>query len=165
MVVGGQSEKQLVPQTEIFDGQSWSPAADLPTPREHLAAVSDGTYVYTIGGRFLSADKNSAALERFDPAAGDWVRLVDMPTPRGSYGAAYLDGRIVVVGGEEPTQVLGTVEMFDIADERWSTVKPMPTPRHAQAVVAVGQTVYCIGGANRPAHEGAVATIEALDFA
>jgi hypothetical protein len=32
-------------------------------------------------------------------------------------------------------------------------------------VVAVGETVYCIGGANRPAHEGAVATIEALDFA
>jgi serine/threonine protein kinase/N-acetylneuraminic acid mutarotase len=165
VVVGGQSAKQLVPATEVYDGQSWSQAADLPTPREHLAAVSDGTYVYTVGGRFLSADKNSAAFERFDPASGDWVRLVDMPTPRGSYGAVYLDGRIVVVGGEEPTQVLGTVEMYDTADGKWSTVKPMPTPRHAQAVVAVGETVYCIGGANRPAHEGAVATIEALDFA
>ena len=42
----------------------------MPTPREHLAAVSDGTYVYAVGGRFLSADKNSAALERFDPAIG-----------------------------------------------------------------------------------------------
>ena len=165
VVVGGQSEKQLVAATEIFDGQSWSQGADLPTPREHLAAVSDGVYVYTVGGRFLSADKNSAAFERFDPSTGDWVHLVDMPTPRGSYGAAYLDGRIVVVGGEEPTQVLGTVEMYDTADGKWSTVKPMPTPRHAQAVVAVGETVYCIGGANRPAHEGAVATIEALDFA
>ena len=42
VVAGGQNEKQLVPQTEVFDGQSWKDAADLPTPREHLAAMSDG---------------------------------------------------------------------------------------------------------------------------
>ena len=70
VVVGGQNEKQLVAQTEVFDGQSWKEAADLPTPREHLAAVSDGVYVYTVGGRFLSADENSAAFERFDPESG-----------------------------------------------------------------------------------------------
>ena len=119
VVVGGQNEKQLVPQTEVFDGQSWTDAADLPTPREHLAAVSDGFYVYTVGGRFLSADKNSAAFERFDPQSGEWTKLVDMPTPRGSYGAAFIDGRIVAVGGEEPTRVLATAEMYDIAEGKW----------------------------------------------
>ncbi|MGZ6780272.1 MAG: Kelch repeat-containing protein, partial [Mycobacterium sp.] len=36
VVVGGQDQKKLVPQTEVFDGQSWTEAADLPTPREHL---------------------------------------------------------------------------------------------------------------------------------
>jgi N-acetylneuraminic acid mutarotase len=164
VVVGGQNDKQIVPQTEVFDGNSWRDAADLPTPREHLAAVSDGTYVYAIGGRFLSSDKNSAALERFDPAAGTWTKLLGMPTPRGSYGATYLDGRIVVVGGEEPTMVLNVVEMYDIATGKWSTITPMPTPRHAAAVAAVGNTVYCIGGANRPTHEGPIATVEALDF-
>ena len=64
VLVGGQNEKKLVPQTEVFDGKSWTDAADLPTPREHLAPVSDGFYVYTVGGRFLSTDKNSAAFER-----------------------------------------------------------------------------------------------------
>ncbi len=92
------------PQTEVFDGKSWTQAADLPTPREHLAAVSDGVYVYTVGGRNLSADENSAAFERFDPESGNWEKLANMPTPRGSYGAAFIDGRIVVVGGEEPTR-------------------------------------------------------------
>ena len=164
VVVGGQNAKQLVPQTEVFDGNSWQDAADMPTPREHLAAVSDGTYVYAIGGRFLSSDKNSAALERFDPASGAWTRLVGMPTPRGSYGATYIDGRIVVAGGEEPTMVLNVVEMYDIADGKWSTLAPMPTPRHGEVVAMVGNTVYCIGGANRPTHEGPIATVEALDF-
>lgn len=164
VAVGGQNAKQLVPQTEVFDGSSWKDAADMPTPREHLAAVSDGTYVYTIGGRFLSSDKNSAALERFDPQSGQWTKLVGMPTPRGSYGATYIDGRILAVGGEEPTRVLNVVEMYDISEAKWSTLPPMPTPRHAEVVATVGNTVYVIGGANRPTHEGPIATVEALDF-
>lgn len=164
VVAGGQNAKQLVPQTEVFDGNSWRDADNMPTPREHLAAASDGTYMYAVGGRFLSADKNSAAFERFDPQAGTWTKLVDMPTPRGSYGATFIDGRIVAVGGEEPTQVLGVAEMYDIADAKWTTLPPMPTPRHAEAVATVGNTVYCVGGANRPTHEGPVATVEALDF-
>jgi serine/threonine protein kinase/N-acetylneuraminic acid mutarotase len=164
VVAGGQNEKELVPQTEVFDGKSWKDEADLPTPREHLAAVSDGFYVYTVGGRFLSADKNSAAFERFDPQSGEWTKLVDMPTPRGSYGATVIDGRIVALGGEEPTQVLATAEMYDIAEGKWISLPPMPTARHGEVVATVGNTVYSIGGANRPTHEGPVATVEALDF-
>jgi N-acetylneuraminic acid mutarotase len=164
VVVGGQNEKQVVPQTEVFDGQSWTDAAELPTPREHLAAVSDGQYLYTVGGRFLSADKNSAAFERFDPVSGEWTKLVDMPTPRGSYGAALVDGRIVVVGGEEPTRVLTAAEMYDIAQEKWTALSPITTARHGEVVAAVGNTVYVIGGADRPTHEGAVERVEALDF-
>lgn len=164
VVVGGQNDRQLVAQTEVFDGESWTQAADIPTPREHLAAVFDGTYVYTVGGRFLSADENSAAFERFDPVSGNWDRLPDMPTPRGSYGAAYIDGRVVAAGGEEPTRVLATVEMYDVASDKWRTVAPINTPVHGQVVAAVGSTVYCIGGADRPTHEGPVDSVEALDF-
>ncbi|HEV7851735.1 MAG TPA: kelch repeat-containing protein, partial [Mycobacterium sp.] len=164
VVVGGQNDKQLVKQTEVFDGDSWTEAPGMPTPREHLAAVSDGVYVYTVGGRNLSADENSAAFQRFDPASGNWESLPDMPTPRGSYGAAYIDGRIVVAGGEEPTRVLATVEMYDIATRKWATLAPINTPVHGEVVAAAGSTVYCIGGADRPTHESAVATVEALDF-
>ncbi|WP_319453757.1 MULTISPECIES: protein kinase domain-containing protein [unclassified Mycobacterium] len=164
VVVGGQNDKQLVAQTEVFDGQKWTQAADLPTPREHLAAVSDGSYVYALGGRNLSADENSAAFERFDPESEKWEKLAAMPTPRGSYGAAFIDGRIVVVGGEEPTRVLDTAEMYDISNGTWTTLAAKGTPRHGQVVAAVGSTVYCIGGAGRPSHEGPIATVEALDF-
>jgi N-acetylneuraminic acid mutarotase len=164
VVFGGQNEKKIVASTEVFDGKSWRAAEDLPTPREHLVAVSDGTYVYALGGRFLSADKNSAAFERFDPQSGKWTTLPDMPTPRGSYGAAFIDGRIVAAGGEEPTRVLSTVEMFDLAGGKWTALAPMPTARHAEVVAVVGNTVYVIGGADRPTHEGPIATVEALDF-
>ena len=87
-----------------------------------------------------------------------------MPTARGSFGAAYIDGRIVAVGGEEPTRVLATVEMYDIVTRTWTTLAPITTPVHGQVVAAVGSTLWCIGGADRPTHEGAVATVAALDF-
>jgi hypothetical protein len=89
-----------------------------------------------------------------------------MPTPRDSYGATFIDGRVVVVGGEEPTRVLDTVEMYDIAEGKWISLPPMPmpTPRHGEVVATVGNTVYVIGGANRPSHEGGISTVEALDF-
>lgn len=164
VVVGGQNEKHLVRQTEVFDGTSWAEAAEIPTPREHLAAVSDGVHVYTLGGRSLSADENSAVVERFDPTSDTWEALPDMPTARGSFGAAYIDGRIVAVGGEEPTRVLATVEMYDIVTRTWTTLAPITTPVHGEVVAAVGSTLWCIGGADRPTHEGAVATVAALDF-
>lgn len=164
VVVGGQDAKQLIAPTEVFDGTAWTQAAHLPVPREHLAAVSDGAFVYAVGGRELSSDENSAAFERFDPVAGTWETLPDQPTPRGSYGAAVVDGRIVTVGGEDPTRVLATVELYDIATAKWISLAPLVTPVHGEVVAAVGGTIYCIGGADRPTHEGAVATVEALDF-
>jgi hypothetical protein len=60
--------------------------------------------------------------------------------------------------------VIAVADMYDIADGKWTTSTPMPTPRHAEVVAAIGNTVYCIDGANRPTHEGAIATVEALDF-
>ena len=83
VVVGGQADGRLIDTTEVFDGKRWSDGADIPTPREHVAAASDGRFVYVVGGRAMSPDKNSAALERYDPADDRWQRLPDMPTGRG----------------------------------------------------------------------------------
>ena len=58
VVVGGQADGKLVAETEVFDGEGWKDVAEIPTPREHLGAASDGRYVYAVGGRELSADKN-----------------------------------------------------------------------------------------------------------
>ena len=81
----------------------WKDVAEIPTPREHLGAASDGRYVYAVGGRELSADKNVGSLERYDPAADSWQELEGMPTASGSVGAAYAGGRVVAVGGESST--------------------------------------------------------------
>lgn len=167
VVVGGQdADGQVADTTLVFDGEGWSEGEPLPTLREHLAAASDGRYVYAVGGRNLSAEENSSALERYDPASDSWEELPAMPTARGSLGGAAVIKRdqLVVVGGEEPTGVLATVEAFDISEERWSSLPDIPTPRHGAAVVGVGKSVYVIGGATGAGHSASTKAAEAFDF-
>jgi hypothetical protein len=162
VVLGGQADSRLVDTTEVFDGKQWSNGANLPTPREHLAAASDGHFVYAVGGRALSPDKNSPALERYEPATDHWQRLPDMPTARGGLGAAIADGHLFALGGESPTGVLGEVESYSLASKAWSTAPSMRTPRHGIAVAAIDHSLYSLGGAPRPGHASASATAEAL---
>jgi serine/threonine protein kinase len=160
VVVGGQDDGRLVKTTEVFDGKKWSDGADIPTPREHLAAASDGKYAYVVGGRNLGPDKNSAALERYDPASDSWKQLPDMPTARGGLGAAIVGGRLFAVGGESPTRALGAVESYDIGRETWSSAPSMRTPRHGIVVEPIDRSVYAFGGAPKPGHASAVADAE-----
>jgi N-acetylneuraminic acid mutarotase len=162
VVAGGQANDKLVPTTEVFDGKRWTTGADIPTPREHTAAVSDGRFLYAVGGRHLSSSENSAALERYDPKADRWERLPDMPTPRGGLGAALAGGRIWAIGGETATDVMGTVESYDLAAKSWSKGPKMRTPRHGVTAQGIGRTVYALGGATRAGHATAVATAEAF---
>jgi serine/threonine protein kinase len=164
VVVGGQADNRLVDTTEVFDGKRWRSGASIPTPREHLAAVSDGHYLYAVGGRALSADKNSAALERYDLNTNRWLSLRDMPTPRGGLGAGISDGHLFAVGGESPTGVLGAVESYDLARNRWSRAPKMRTPRHGITVAIVERSLYALGGAPRPGHASASGTAEALSL-
>ena len=164
VLTGGQADGELVAETEVFDGRAWSDGADLPSPREHLAAAADGRYAYAVGGRELSADQNSARLDRYDPAADTWERLPDMPTARGGLGAAVVGGQIVAVGGESTTGVYDDVETYDIAKRGWSKAAKLPTGRHGLAVVAIGSSLYALAGADQPSHGTAVATAELLRF-
>jgi non-specific serine/threonine protein kinase len=156
VVFGGQNEGRLLKTTEVFDGKQWKEVADIPTPREHLAAAADRNYAYAVGGRDLGPDKNYAALERYDPESDTWQRLPDMPTARGGLGAAITGGHLIAVGGESPTRALGAVQSFNIATQDWSDAPSMRTPRHGLDVEAIGDALYALGGATRPGHASAV---------
>jgi non-specific serine/threonine protein kinase len=164
VVTGGQAEGRLVRATEVFDGTRWRTAAELPDPREHLAAAADARHVYVVGGRDLSADANRQRLDRYDPAADKWERLPDMPTARGGLAAAMVEGHLVTVGGERSTGVYDDVEIYDPGRRRWSSGPAMRTPRHGLGAVAVGGALYALAGADGPSHATAVAAAEVLRF-
>jgi N-acetylneuraminic acid mutarotase len=164
VVVGGQADGKLVPQTEVFDGERWTDVAEIPTPREHLGAASDGRYLYAVGGRALSADQNSGTLERYDPAGDSWTKLDAMPKPTGSVGVTYAGGRVIAIGGEATTSVSDAVQAYDIPKGSWSQLPALPTARHGVAVSAIDNSVYATGGATEPGHIGSTKEADVLDL-
>jgi len=164
VVVGGQADGKLVRQTEVFDGERWTDAAAMPTPREHLAAASDGRYLYAVGGRDLTAAANLPALERYDPANDSWTKLDDMPRNVGSVGVAYVRGRVLAVGGEGITHPFDAVQAFDVTSNRWSPLPALPAPRHGVAVTGLGNSLYAIGGARAAGHVQATDAVDVLDL-
>jgi serine/threonine protein kinase len=160
---GGKTETE-VKTTEIYNGKSWHDAPDIPVPGDHLAGVTDGTYLYAIGGRNLSVSENHNALQRFNPATGQWTQLTPMPAADSDFGAAYMDGQLITFGGENLFSVFKTTRAYNLATKKWSTLQDLPVARHGLGVAVLGQTIYAIDGAAEPGHDGSTSTMEKLRF-
>ncbi|HTQ15995.1 Kelch repeat-containing protein, partial [Mycobacterium sp.] len=167
VVAGGRTAgtppTEVIP-TEIFDGTSWRDAAGIPVPGDHLAAASDGTYLYTVGGRRLEAASNTAAVQRFDPATNQWVQLKAAPGKVSDAGAAFIGGRLIVAGGESTGTVFSTVWAYDPVTSTWSSLPNLAEPRHGLALVAIASTLYAIDGASQTGHNASTPTLQTLTF-
>ena len=167
VVIGGRTGGKTqtnVKTTEIYNGKSWRDAPDIPVPGDHLAGVTDGTYLYAIGGRNLSVSENHNALQRFNPATGQWTQLTPMPAADSDFGAAYIDGQLVTFGGENLFTVFRTARSYNLATKKWSALQDLPVSRHGMAVAVLGQTIYAMDGAAEPGHDGSTSTMEKLRF-
>jgi non-specific serine/threonine protein kinase len=168
VVVGGRTgSEQLVRQTEVFDGKAWRDGASIPVPGDHLAAASDGSYLYAVGGRKFDSPHNTKAVQRYDPATDRWTHLANLPRPLSGTGVAIVDGELIVAGGENTTpQVVSTVQAYDLTAPTgtWTTLPSLTLARHGLAVAAIGNTVYAIGGSTEPGHTASTDTVDALTF-
>lgn len=152
IVVGGATGGRLATSTLIYDGllDEWIQRADIPTPRDHLAAVWLGDRVCAIGGRTLSMSRNLAALECYEPSADSWERLPAAPTARGGVGAGVAGQRLFFIGGEQPSGTFDEVEIYDPGTRTWSAGPDLPTPRHGMGIVSTGDQVFVMTGGPTP---------------
>ncbi|PRC51201.1 hypothetical protein C6A85_65350, partial [Mycobacterium sp. ITM-2017-0098] len=80
VVTGGvDAGGRVLNTTEVYDGTGWTLGAPMPTPRQLLAAASDGTLVYAVGGTSGTADL--ASVEAYDPSADTWTTMPALPEP------------------------------------------------------------------------------------
>lgn len=121
-----------------------------PTPREHLAAAAANGRVYAVGGRRAGYDTNVATVEVLAAGARAWTRLPPLPQARGGTGTAFVSGRIISIGGEEPAGTIASVYAYGPAERRWRRLANLPTPRHGLGVVAHRDRVFAVGGGPDP---------------
>jgi N-acetylneuraminic acid mutarotase len=151
-VVGGVDDRRGLAQValalDLRTGR-WSRVPG-PTPREHLAAAAANGRIYALGGRRAGYDTNVALVEMLVAGARAWTRLPPLPQARGGTGAAFVSGRLVSIGGEEPAGTIASVFAYRPGEPRWRRLATLPTPRHGLGVVAHRGRVYAVGGGPEP---------------
>jgi len=130
---------------------TWTAKASLPSsPRSETVAVTDGTFVYLIGGRPVSTVGHD--LWRYNPANNTWNSLASMPTTRATeHMAVYYNGNIYVVGGrttDAPTGGgdLAVLEIYHVATNTWTTGTPLPSALADAYTVLLNGKIYVFGG-------------------
>ena len=123
----------------------------MPTPRDHLAAVTAGNRIYAIGGRpELDYRRNMGTVEEYDPQANQWRSRANLPTPRSGITAGVINDWIYVIGGESGEGTFATNEAYHPATDQWRTMTPMPTARHGLGSAVVNGRLYAISGGPTP---------------
>lgn len=138
--------------------RAYDPATDAWAPRAGLgagvradagAAVIDNV-LYLAGGR--NASSTVGIHESFNPAAavnGAWTTRAPMLTARTGTGAAALDGKFYVIGGQSVGGAFSNhVEVYDPLTNAWTTRAAMPTARADHVLLAHNGRLYAIGGTN-----------------
>jgi N-acetylneuraminic acid mutarotase len=150
-VAGGRLGSTLS-AVEVYDPETdrWSRVPDMPTAREHLAAVESGGRLWTLGGRASFVGPQYANVEIYDPASETWVAGLPLPAGRGGLAAAALGDHVFVFGGEAPFRIFSATEMYEATGSRWIAKEPMRTPRHGIGAAVLGGRIWIPGGARRP---------------
>lgn len=149
-------------------------------PLQSVALVAAGARLVRVGGMGAHNRpgeeedlRSSAETWSYDPAAGSWERLADLPAPRSSHDAAVAGHAVVVAGGwrldgaREPVwHDTACVLDLERPEPAWREL-PQPFRRRAASAVAVrggsGWRVYVMGGLDE---EGEVSQrVDVLDLA
>jgi subtilisin family serine protease/N-acetylneuraminic acid mutarotase len=127
----------------------WTAIANYPIPiMDNSAVTADDGTVYSIGG---SAPATLNEVRAFDPDEGAWSSRGAMAWERARPAAAYINGRIYVVGGWWTSgQPVDTLEIYNPAADSWTTGAPVPVAFASSAVGVVDETMYVVGGCSGP---------------
>jgi N-acetylneuraminic acid mutarotase len=135
---------------------SWSELATYAEGTQGLALVPFENDLVACGGSTLRntiespADQHaSTACYRYVSATNAWTPFAPLPTPRSSFDAAVLGGRIYAVGGWNISGAASTGSfsstMAVYADGAWTEVA-LPFQRRALAVAATSTHLIALGG-------------------
>ncbi len=143
---------------DLFDpvAASWIHAAPMATQRtSHTATLlADGRVLVTGGSTVSTAAAkgyvNNLSAEIYDPVANQWTAAAPMSVARSHHTATRLpDGRVLVVGGENASYLVGaTAEIYDPALDTWTVTATPPVSarsQHTATLLPDGQVLLAGG--------------------
>lgn len=142
----GEAEEQAA---AVPAAPPWENIANHPVRvYDNTAATFDGE-VYSVGGASVGIGSLDD-LNIYDPAANAWRRGPDMDETRQKPAAAFVDGKLHVVGGFDDFGVgrgaKRTMEVYDPATGQWSAGADAPYGSAGAASAVLDGKLYLVGG-------------------
>ena len=149
----GSTVESYVPPPAPPVTRPWDPApADLPFGIIDHAAASAGGHLYVVGGRAFTG--YLASTFRWKPGDAAWAAAADLTSARANLGATVAgDGRLYVVGGDDDSNPIDTVEAYAPEADHWFTVASLPAGGRTSLGVTLGPDgrIWAIGGSGAAA--------------
>lgn len=135
-------------------GTSWTQAAPLPNPRNHIAVVALNGKIYVIGGQHRNNEgtENQEQVDVYDPATDSWTRAANLPRPHSHTSAStfIMANRIISVGGSGNDGRNGTplasVLLYDPQTDVWIALPPLPEGRKTPVADAIDEQIVVATG-------------------
>ena len=122
-----------------------------------VGTASAGTFSIRVSVTDRDGLRSNELSGNFRIAPFPWVTRRAMPVPRNSFATATVNGRIYVIGGDDPAAgvipapAVDRVDAYDPASDTWSTAPAMPVAAKGHAAVAIGGRIYVTGGYSQTA--------------
>lgn len=129
----------------------WVARQAMPAPRDGFATATVNGRIYVLGGDDPTAGIIPApAVNRvdvYDTASNTWSSIAAMPVRVKSHGAAAVDGRIYVAGGQsDVAPAVKTLQVYDPATGLWAVKAPLPYELRDLATTTAGGRLWVFGG-------------------
>lgn len=125
---------------------TWSEVAPLPQALHHLAATSDSTNVFVVGGMTGLASRPLDSVFVYDPIRNAWSELGQLNDFRGDAAALHVGGQLHVLGGTTTAGTDGAFEIYSPERKGWNGLPTMPTARRGHQLVPLEGSLYALGG-------------------
>ncbi|XP_065916819.1 influenza virus NS1A-binding protein homolog A-like [Dysidea avara] len=108
--------------------------------------VSDGEYVYVVGGYNRTSCLDT--VEMYNKAENRWQYVSKLTTKRSRCAAVSLNGSLYALGGSDGHRDLDSMEVYMPETDQWKMVKAMMTEgKSSFGAVTLNGNIYVIGGA------------------
>ncbi|XP_054167850.1 kelch-like protein diablo [Oppia nitens] len=138
-VCGGENEDTC---EYYLDKNLWEFSTPMGEKREGLALVSNGAYLYAIGG--YDGYNYLSSMERYDPTSRQWVPMKSMHSTRAFFGAASFKDKIFVCGGHGTGTAI--CESYDPKLNQWTPIASIKDKRFDFKLIAFEDELYAFGG-------------------
>jgi len=124
---------------------AWRPIASLPKPISDGLTLSDGSYLYVIGG--WDGNKYLDDVYLYDASNDSWRPLTNLPIPLASAAGGVISGELYILGGTNENQsALDSCFIYKVDEDTWDECPTMLSPRKDAGAAIVLNKLYILGG-------------------